>query len=366
MAIANDRLPTSRTALTTGSRCSSFREHRATSAPARANSIAIDLPMPVPPPVTIAVLPSSEKGDLAMARTIPQGSPPVHWGDRAYRHREQNGSPMYLCMCNELTGARRPRPHPPIRGGRARSSRGSLSGPAATDRKRRRRGRPDPGHLPPGLRTNGSTAEPRRRAGLGVHNFAIDLLTSYRTPGALGQPRRHRLAAARGRRGAARHLRGAAPPPGNTPGQSAPGSGPATLAVSRAPGARRWLLVQGNLRDPRDSAGNGDVAPLSGAATSANRASRTDPRHTEHLMTCAEVPSVLDAYLDGELSVAATLQAHEHFSACENCRRILESEAALHGLLVQAARADPVPTDHLRGHILCNLDTGPPAQLHPP
>src|SRR2546429_4211637 len=78
-ATANDRLPTSRTALTTGSRCSSLREQRATSAPARANSIAIDLPMPVPPPVTIAVLPSSEKGDLAMARTIPQGSPPVHW-----------------------------------------------------------------------------------------------------------------------------------------------------------------------------------------------------------------------------------------------------------------------------------------------
>jgi anti-sigma factor RsiW len=82
-------------------------------------------------------------------------------------------------------------------------------------------------------------------------------------------------------------------------------------------------------------------------------------------MTCDETPSVLDAYLDGELSVAATLQAHEHFSVCENCRRILESEAALHGLLIQAARAEPVPTDHLRGHILCNLDTGPPARLHP-
>jgi hypothetical protein len=58
--------------------------------------------MPVPPPVTIAVLPSSEKGDLAMARTIPQGSPPVHWGDRgwaldqAYRHREQITPLAYL------------------------------------------------------------------------------------------------------------------------------------------------------------------------------------------------------------------------------------------------------------------------------
>jgi anti-sigma factor RsiW len=61
-------------------------------------------------------------------------------------------------------------------------------------------------------------------------------------------------------------------------------------------------------------------------------------------MTCQEIPGVIDAYLDGELSVAATLQAHEHFAACENCRRILESEAALHGLLVQAARAEPVPT----------------------
>ena len=40
----------------------------ATSAPARANSIAMDLPMPVPPPVTMAVLPSREKGFLAMAR----------------------------------------------------------------------------------------------------------------------------------------------------------------------------------------------------------------------------------------------------------------------------------------------------------
>src|SRR5262245_52309105 len=62
----------SRIALATGSRCSSLRLQRATSAPARANSIAMDLPMPVPPPVTMAVLPSREKGFLAMAGTIPQ------------------------------------------------------------------------------------------------------------------------------------------------------------------------------------------------------------------------------------------------------------------------------------------------------
>ena len=81
-------------------------------------------------------------------------------------------------------------------------------------------------------------------------------------------------------------------------------------------------------------------------------------------MTCHEVPSVIDAYLDGELSVAATLQAHGHFATCENCRRILESEAALHGLLVQAARAEPVPTE-LRNNILCNINTEKPSRIHP-
>src|SRR5262245_40514400 len=70
--MANERRPRSWMAFTTGSRCSSLRLHRATSAPARANSIAMDLPIPVPPPVTIAVLPSSENGDFAMRGTILQ------------------------------------------------------------------------------------------------------------------------------------------------------------------------------------------------------------------------------------------------------------------------------------------------------
>ncbi len=78
-------------------------------------------------------------------------------------------------------------------------------------------------------------------------------------------------------------------------------------------------------------------------------------------MTCEEVPRVIDAYLDGELSVAATLQAHEHFAVCENCRRILESEAALHGLLVQEARAEAVPPG-LRSHILGELGTAEPGR----
>ena len=81
-------------------------------------------------------------------------------------------------------------------------------------------------------------------------------------------------------------------------------------------------------------------------------------------MTCNEVPKVIDAYLDGEMSVAATLQAHEHFAICENCRRILESEAALHGLLVQASRAEPVPTE-LRSNVLGRLPTGGRARSRP-
>ena len=74
-------------------------------------------------------------------------------------------------------------------------------------------------------------------------------------------------------------------------------------------------------------------------------------------MTCDEVLRVIDAYLDGELSVTATLEAHEHFATCETCGRILESEAALHGLVAQAARAEEVPVG-LRGRILARIDTG--------
>src|SRR2546422_8463321 len=61
-------------AFTTGSRCSSLREQMATSAPALANSIAMDLPMPVPPPVTTAIFPSRENAGFAMAGTILQGA----------------------------------------------------------------------------------------------------------------------------------------------------------------------------------------------------------------------------------------------------------------------------------------------------
>src|SRR5438045_5243372 len=70
--MAKARLPSFSISFATGSRCSSLRLAMATSAPARANWMAIDLPMPVPPPVMIAVFPSRENGDVVMAGTIPQ------------------------------------------------------------------------------------------------------------------------------------------------------------------------------------------------------------------------------------------------------------------------------------------------------
>src|SRR5947207_10743840 len=68
---------------TVGSRCSILRLQIATSAPARASSIAIDRPMPRPPPVTIAVLPRSENGESAMAGTILHGTGDVERAARS-------------------------------------------------------------------------------------------------------------------------------------------------------------------------------------------------------------------------------------------------------------------------------------------
>src|SRR5215470_8413100 len=62
----------------TGSRFSILRLATTTSAPARANSIAMERPMPTPPPVTMATLFSIENGDPAMRP--PAGLPP-HSGE---------------------------------------------------------------------------------------------------------------------------------------------------------------------------------------------------------------------------------------------------------------------------------------------
>ncbi|OLD39398.1 MAG: hypothetical protein AUI57_03400 [Candidatus Rokubacteria bacterium 13_1_40CM_2_68_8] len=71
-------------------------------------------------------------------------------------------------------------------------------------------------------------------------------------------------------------------------------------------------------------------------------------------MTCNEFLRLIDAYLDGELSVADTLQAHEHLALCDSCRRILTSEAAIHTLVGDAVRGEEIPAglrDRVRGRI---------------
>jgi anti-sigma factor RsiW len=59
-------------------------------------------------------------------------------------------------------------------------------------------------------------------------------------------------------------------------------------------------------------------------------------------MICDEVLSAIDPYLDGELSVIDVLRMHRHLRQCERCRRVMNSEAALHALLsAEAAQDEP-------------------------
>src|SRR5216683_689317 len=73
-ATQKERRPSFWISAVTGSRFSSLRLAITTSAPARANSSAMDLPMPTPPPVTMATLFSIENGDAAMAPPVGEGN----------------------------------------------------------------------------------------------------------------------------------------------------------------------------------------------------------------------------------------------------------------------------------------------------
>src|SRR5262249_8578536 len=87
-AIANERRPSFWISALTGSRFSIFRLATTTSAPARANSTAIDRPMPTPPPVTMAIFFSRENGERAM------GSPWTCSGPNRWRNeRAMAGHP---------------------------------------------------------------------------------------------------------------------------------------------------------------------------------------------------------------------------------------------------------------------------------
>ena len=52
-------------------------------------------------------------------------------------------------------------------------------------------------------------------------------------------------------------------------------------------------------------------------------------------MTCRDLLSAIDPYLDGELCAFETLRMHGHLVACDRCQKVLESEATLHSLLAK-------------------------------
>src|SRR5262245_3321910 len=79
-AMAKERRPSFSISARTGSRFSIFRLATTTSAPARANSMAMDRPMPTPPPVTMAIFCSRENGDAAMRP--PDREPAPWWAGR--------------------------------------------------------------------------------------------------------------------------------------------------------------------------------------------------------------------------------------------------------------------------------------------
>ena len=60
-------------------------------------------------------------------------------------------------------------------------------------------------------------------------------------------------------------------------------------------------------------------------------------------MTCRDVLTALDAYLDDELTVLETLRVQQHLGRCVACGKAAETEAALHGLLAAEAMHEAPP-----------------------
>ncbi len=68
-------------------------------------------------------------------------------------------------------------------------------------------------------------------------------------------------------------------------------------------------------------------------------------------MTCDEFLSAIDPYLDSELSVFDVVRMHRHLVGCERCRRVMNSEVAMHALL-SAEETQDQPGPSLRDQIL--------------
>ena len=68
-------------------------------------------------------------------------------------------------------------------------------------------------------------------------------------------------------------------------------------------------------------------------------------------MICDEYLSAIDPYLDSELSVFDVVRMHRHLVGCERCRRVMNSEVAMHALL-SAEETQDQPGPSLRDQIL--------------
>lgn len=79
-------------------------------------------------------------------------------------------------------------------------------------------------------------------------------------------------------------------------------------------------------------------------------------------MTCHDLATHLDAYLDDELSVVETLRVQAHLAFCPDCRGIAQSEASLRGL-IEADALDERASTALRERILRQIGEQPLPEL---
>ncbi len=82
-------------------------------------------------------------------------------------------------------------------------------------------------------------------------------------------------------------------------------------------------------------------------------------------MTCRDLLSAIDPYLDGELSAFEILRMHGHLVACDRCQKVLESEATLHSLLANET-VDEGPPPGLRNRVLDRIGAPALPRVHPP
>jgi len=75
-------------------------------------------------------------------------------------------------------------------------------------------------------------------------------------------------------------------------------------------------------------------------------------------MTCQECHDFIDAYIDNELDVAASILVKQHLRDCTQCQPLLESRKALRSLLSNPQLYFEAP-ESLRGRIQSALPVAP-------